>query len=87
MCRTHHLTVTVICMGEHTAPARFVQGRTGLDAQKACLHGPRSSLQNHNLPFQQGVLAQAQHSASGRALSTGKVNSNVSACTHLYISS
>lgn len=74
-------------MGEHTALAQFVQDNTGLKVQKARLHGPRSSLQSHNLPFQQDVLAQAQHSTPGPALSMVKVSSNLSACTHLDISS
>lgn len=74
-------------MEEHTAPAQFVQDNTGLDVQKAGLHGPRSSLQNYNLPLQQGELAQAQHSSSEPALSMVKISSNLSACTHLDISS
>lgn len=69
------------------SPSTVCMDTTGLNVWKACRHGPRSSLQNHNLPVQQGVLAQAQHSTPGPALRTVKVSSNLSAHTHLDISS
>jgi len=49
------------CMGKYIAPVLLVQGCIRLYTWKACLYGFRYSLQNQNSPFQQGVLAQAQH--------------------------